>query len=425
MNIVLVKTGLSVILLLLVGVIWWKKDFFLSFFTNKNTPLWLAIGWLLFRLLPFLAVYWVAGFAPTSDVNGFWDEGSKASLGQVVYRDFWSPYSPLYAYYLGFWLKFWYDPRMIVLGMTAMDALALWVSGYFYRSRLSDLTDADFLFKALLYYLLPGSLVLCVVGAQEDVWMWLFVVLAYLLRQRTGRVEVYALVLALGLLLTKAILVLIFVPLFILEKEKLRFVVTLAVVGAVSLAILYPLVGWEFTQPLDEAKTLRAPNIPAVLNPWFFNKIGVGEKFWNWLGLLLSVGLGSGTAWRWRNAEFGIMLSRTWIALYATMMIVQQSAYSNYIFLFLIPLVFVVVDWGNKKQVALLLAFNLLCVVHPSYWWRLGMPKYLSPADIWASSATLLDYGMQVAIVGITGYFVWLAASGRVEENALAVKDHL
>jgi len=265
----------------------------------------------------------------------------------------------------------------------------------------------------LAYYLLPGSLLLCVLGAQEDVWMWLFVALAYLMRQRTGRVEVYALVLALGLLLTKAILVLIFVPLFILEKEKLRFVVTMAVVGAVSLAILYPLVGWEFTQPLDEAKTLRAPNIPAILNPWFFDKIGVGEKIWNWLGLLVSVGLGSWTAWRWRNADFALMLSRTWVALYATMMVVQQSAYSNYIFLFLIPLVFFVIDWRNKKQVTLLLAFNLLCVVHPSYWWRLDMPKYLAPSDIWASPSSLLDYAMQLAIVLLTGYFVWLAVTLR------------
>ncbi len=410
MNIVLVKTILSIVLLLAVGVVLWKKDLLLGFFTDKKTSLWLAMGWLLFRLLPFVVVYLLAGFAPTSDVNGFWDEGSKASMGQVVYRDFWSPYSPLYAYYLGLWLKFWHDPRMLVLGMTVMDALALWVSWYFYRSRLSK---ADFLFKALLYYLLPGSLVLCVVGAQEDVWMWLFVVLAYLLRQRTDRVEVYALVLALGLLLTKAILVLIFVPLFILEKKKVRFLVVMALVGAVSLAILYPLVGWEFTQPLDEAKTLRAPNIPAILNPWFFNQIGVGEKIWNWVGLILSVGLGSWTAWRWRSADFSVMLSRSWIALYATMMIVQQSAYSNYIFLFLIPLVFFVIDWRERSQVTLLLIFNLLCVVHPSYWWRLDMPKYLTPSNIWASSAFVLDYGMQVAIVLLTGYFIRLAVGER------------
>ena len=191
------KTVLSVALLLLTGVVLWKRAFLLKIFQGKNVPTALAVGWFLFRLLPFIAVYWLAVFAPTSDVNCFCDAGSKASLGQVVYRDFWSPYSPLYAYYLGLWLKFWYDPRMIVLGMTIMDALALWVSWHLYRAKLSD---SDFLFKALIYYLLPGSLVLCVVGAQEDVWMWLFVVVALLYRQRTARVEVYALILALSLI---------------------------------------------------------------------------------------------------------------------------------------------------------------------------------------------------------------------------------
>ena len=96
------------------------------------------------------------------------------------------------------------------------------------------------------------------------------------------------------------------------------------------------------------------------------------------------------------------------------MMVVQQSAYSNYIFLFLIPLVFYVVNWNNKKQVGYLLVFNILCVVHPSYWWRLDMPKYLAPSDIWVSASSVLDYLMQVSIVILTGYFVWLAASKKV-----------
>lgn len=416
MSIVIIKVALSLLLLLVVGAVLWKKEWVQNRLKNGSVPLWITIGWVLFRLLPFLIVYISAGIAPTSDVNGFWDEGSKASQGMVVYRDFWSPYSPLYAYYLGTWLKVWYDPRMIVLLMTLMDALAVWVSWHLYRTRLSS---AEFLYKALLYYILPGSLILCVVGAQEDVWMWLFVIVAYLYRKRTGRVEVYALILAVALLLTKAIFVLILVPLFFLEKEKIRFMVVMAVVGVISLAILYPLVGWEFTQPLDEAKVLRAPNVLSVLNPWFFDSIGVGEKFWNWVGLVVSVGLGSWTAWRFRSAEFPELISRTWVALYATMMVIQQSAYSNYIFLFLIPLVIYVIDWQSRKQVVLLLLFNMLCVVHPSYWWRLDMPRYLAPSDMWASGASVLDYLMQVAIVVLTGYFVRLAVTGGAKQSSV------
>ena len=202
---------------------------------------------------------------------------------------------------------------------------------------------------------------------------------------------------------------LILLPLFILEKQKIKLLIPMIAIGILSLAILYPLVGWEFTQPMDEAQTLRAPNIPSILNPWFLNQIGVGEKFWNWIGLLASLGLACLAAWRLRNADFRIMLSRVWVVLYATLMIVQQSAYSNYIFLFLIPLVFYIINWNSRTQVILLLIFNVLCVVHPSYWWRLGMPCYMSPSDLTASSQLLIDYIAQVSIVLLTGYFIWLA----------------
>jgi hypothetical protein len=405
MSVVLAKLVISLLCLLGTAITLYFQKSLSKWLEERSAGAVLSLAWLLLRLAPFIVIYLIAGQEPTSDVNGFWDEASKASLGQVVYRDFWSPYSPLYAYFLGLWLKFWYDPKMIVLTMTVMDGVALLLSYHFYRPLVSRGT---FLLRAIVYLLLPGSLVLCVIGAQEDVWMWLFLILAYLVRVRTLRIEWFAAILAVGLLMTKAIFILIFVPLFLLEKEKLRFVIPVALIGVSSLAILYPVVGLEFMQPLDEAKTLRAPNILSVLNPWFFNSIGVGEKFWNWIGLVIAVGLSSLAAWRLRNADFRVMLSKVWIVLYATMMIVQQSAYSNYIFLFLIPLVFDVINWRDKMQVSLLLLFNLLCVVHPSFWWRLGMPCYMTPSDTWASTDLLLDYSMQTAIVVLTGYFIWL-----------------
>ncbi|KQS32558.1 hypothetical protein [Dyadobacter sp. Leaf189] len=406
MSIILAKLGISLLCVLFVCILLFFKTRIQQWLESKSARATLLVSWLLLRLIPFLVIYIAAGMEPTSDVNGFWDEASKASLGQVVYRDFWSPYSPLYAYFLGIWLKIWFNAKMIVFTMAVMDGVALLASYHFFRPFF---TKGKFLFLAIIYLLLPGSLVLCVIGAQEDVWMWLFVILAYLVRERTLRVEWYAVILAIGLLTTKAIFVLILIPLFLLEKEKMRMLIPMAIIGVISLGILYPLVGWEFMQPLDEAKTLRAPNIPAIINPWFNNEIGVGEKFWNWIGLALSVGLATFSAWRMRHFDFRIMLSRVWIVLYATMMIVQQSAYSNYIFLFLLPLVFVTINWKNKTQLAIFFIYNILCVVHPSFWWRLGMPCYMTPGDTFASSQLLIDYSMQVCIVFMTGYLIWLA----------------
>lgn len=406
MSIVFAKLGISIACILILVVVLWKRKSLTSWLEGKSVRSVLAVSWILFRLLPFIGVYILAGFEPTSDVNGFWDEASKASQGMVVYRDFWSPYSPLYPYFLAIWLKIWYDPKMIVLTMAAMDGVAIWISWHFYRPFQSKGT---FLFRALVYLILPGSLILCIVGGQEDVWMWLFVAAAYLVRERKVSVTWYAVILAIGLLITKAIFVLILVPLFFLEKDKLRFLIPMALIGVASLGILYPLVGLEFLQPLDEAKTLRAPNILSVLNPWFYNQIGVGEKFWNWIGLAISVGLACLSAWRLRNADFRIMLSRVWVVLYGTMMVVQQSAYSNYIFLFLIPLVFYIINWNSRKQVILLLIYNALCAIHSSVWWRLDMPCYMNPRDMISSKEFFWDYSMQTAIVLLTLYFVYLA----------------
>ncbi|QRR02901.1 hypothetical protein [Dyadobacter sandarakinus] len=406
MSIVVAKTAISLLSVLLVIIFLARQNAIVHYLDNKPPGRVLFTGWLLLRLVPFLFIYIAAGIEPTSDVNGFWDEASKASQGMVVYRDFWSPYSPLYPYLLAIGVKFWYSPKMVVLVMVIMDGIALFLSSRFFRPFQPK---GEVLFKSLLYLLLPGSLVLCVVAAQEDVWMWLFVILPYLVRERTLRVAWYAVLLALGLLITKAIFVLILVPLFLVEKQKLRMIIPMALVGIIALAILFLLVGWEFTQPLGEAQTLRAPNIPSVINPWFFNAIGVGEKFWNWVGLLISVGMACVAAWRLRHADFRIMLSRVWVILYATMMIVQQSAYSNYIFIFLIPLVLHIINWKNRTEVGLLLIYNVLCVVQPSFWWRLGMPCYLAPADLFSSWQLAVDYAMQILIVLLTIYFIWLA----------------
>ena len=397
MSIVVVKLLLSVASLLLAGLVWYKRDQVTARLSQYTTVNVLLGGWILTRLLPFGLLYLVLDYAPTSDVKGFWDEASKASQGQMVYRDFWSPYSPFYPYFLGVWLWLWYSPKMIVLVMCVMDGIILWLSNRFYEPLLDR---SQRLFRSLMYLLLPGTWMLCVIGAQEDVWMWGFVVAAYLLYMaRQQSLLVYGGLLALGLLTTKAIFVLILIPLVLLHPHRFRLIAIMAAVGLPVLGWVYLYAGMEFLQPLDEAKVLRAPNLLSVLNPWFFNKIGVGESFWNWIGLVVSLGVGGTAVWQLRNAPFQVMLSQSWICLYATMMIVQQSAYSNYIFLFSLPLVLYGINWQSSKQVGLLFLFNFVSVVHPSYWWRLGMPKYHSPAELWATTDALLDYLLQLAVV--------------------------
>lgn len=406
MDVVVFKSALSLLLIgVVLAILYLRARVPVSFLTGKT----LVGSWLVLRLVPFVGIYLFLGLEPRSDITGFlvgW--GNHARSGELIYRDFVCTYSPFFPYLIGLSMAIWNDPKAIVALMVAMEGLALIATYLFY---LPVWARQELVTRLIIYLCLPASMVLCVVGGQEDVWTWLFVALAGWAFVRQNNYLLYGSLLVLGLLSTKATFVLVLPALLVLAGKQYRLFTVLAAWGVVVLVVLYVLVGLEFTQPLGEADTLRSPNLLSVLNPWFFDAIGVGQKFWNWVGLVTTVGISCLAAWHLRHMAFQQALSRVFVVTYATMMAVQQSAYSNYIFLFLIPLVFYIVDWTNRKQVGLLLLFNFLCVVHPSYWWRSGMPQYLAPTDIWATPALALDYLMQVLIVGLTGYFVWLAVT--------------
>lgn len=399
MNIILLKLLTSLLLLVAAAGFWIKRDSLQKRFDGLNETIFLGVSWTVLRFIPFAIVYLVADYTPQSDVAGFWKEASGAAHGQVVYRDFWCPYSPLYPYFLAMWVNVWYNSKMLIIAMACMDGLALLLTNKFFQHTY---TKGYRLWISLMYLVLPGSLMLCIIGGQEDIWMWAMLLCAFLLKQRFQSTAVYSFVLAIGLLLTKAIFVLVIIPMFLIEKNKWSYAWPMAIVGSVTLLVLYPLVGWEFLQPLDEAKVLRAPNILSVVNPLLADSIGVGQKFWNWLALVITMSIGIRVLFREKESTSQQMLSRFWVVVFATMMIAQQSAYSNYLFLFMMPLLFGVINWEDRKQVAVLFCYNLLCVVHPSWWWRLDMPNYDSVGMIFSKWQYTLDYGMQIAIVGLT-----------------------
>lgn len=373
--------------------------------------------WILTRLVPFVVTFLIFDFTPFSDIDGFYGQAAAAVKLQVVYRDFYCMYSPLFPYLNALALWFWMDKKAIVLLMILMEGLALWATFRFYQlshfpqnhSESAPKKRSNHYFLAFLYLFMPGALVLCVFGGQEDVWLWLTVISAYWLAQRTGRWEWFGVGIVVGFMLTKAVFVLIGPALLLLAPKPQRWLGSLILVGLVCLGLLHHYTGWLWLeQPMNEAATLRAPNLISVLNPLFFDTLGAGQKYWNWIGLLLTTGAGTWLAFRLRDLDFVRAFSAVFVVLYATMMLVQQSAYSNYIFIFLLPLVFVWIDFKNPKEIAWLLIFNVLSVVHPSLWWRLERPYYRSPADVFAQPIFVLDYLLQVGIVACTIYFIQL-----------------
>jgi len=412
MEIIVIKSILSVLLSVVVTiVIYFEKP--LKRWLEIRQPAQVVFGaWLIARLLPFCVIYLALGFAPISDINGFFGQAFHAAKGEVVYRDFTCMYSPLFPYINGLAVWLWEDKRAVVATMLLIELLAVLASYSFFKSQDNK---ADLLFKILIYFVLPSSFVFCVLGGQEDEWMWLMAILSFLVWQKTDKIEAMGVVLLLGFLVSKAVFVLFLPTLLWLVPKPIRWIWPMAILGMITLAILYHFTKWEFIlQPTNEANTLRSPNIPSVLSPLTFGVLHFGAKFWNWIGLLITVATGFVAAFWFKALSIKHSLSAVWVLLFGTMMVIQQSAYSSYIFIFLLPLSLVWIDYSNKKEVLILLIYNVVSAVHPSLWWRLQQPKYNAISEVFKAPIFVLDYALQLAVVLCTLYFlrlVWQKAS--------------
>ena len=404
MTIILVKTLIAIIGALAFGVgIRFQKQVL-----NMPEPVanrLLVVAFVFCRLVPFVLVYLLLGFEPHSDVPVFYDAASHALRGEVVYRDFWSPYSPLFAYITALPLLIWHSAKSVVLLMIGMEGVAWWLTYRFYRPRQGEVAQLS----ALLYLLLPGPFVFCVLGGQEDVWMWLFGAVSLWLWAGAANAFRLGLLMAGMLIVTKALAVLIAVALLFWIRRPGQYVAGLLVIGLPALVILYVLTGDGMLTPLMFANMPFAPNLPTVLAPL------IGD-FTPYAGLLSAIGLVAVVSlsayggWQLRrgNVPYERALPILWVLCFGFMMFIHKSSFGNYLFIYTLPLMAMLPDWKNVQYVSVLLFLNVLAAVHPSLWWQMGAPIYSNPAML-STERHVSEYLMEIGIVASVGYFVWQA----------------
>ncbi|WP_077923832.1 hypothetical protein [Spirosoma sp. 209] len=398
---VIPKAAIAFLLSVLLVLFWYYRQALTPAYNRQ--PLALGIAFFLLRIVPFIGLYIVLGYAARSDVPMFFEASKEALEMKVVYRDFDSAYSPLFAYLTALPLLIWYSPEAITLLLILLEGLTLALTFRYYRS-LPGPADEPFQ-KAILYLLLPISMVLSVLSGQEDELMWLFGVWALMAwRHRQDDLSV-GLVLGLGMVVTKAILVLTLIPVFFLVRNQLRYVAGLLLVGLPALAIMYGLVGLEFLEPVQQANDPRTPNIWTVLRPLLGSVIPLGQKSLNWVGLASILAFGCYVAYR-NRPRFEAGFVTLWVSTYAFMMIVQQSSLANYAYIYVMPMLFGVVALTSRNQLLFLLLFNVAVVVQPPLWWSMDMPLFSSLSDLTTAKA-VAEYVLEVVIVGC---LIWLLA---------------
>ena len=428
MFIVYIKTAVSLVLgILLIGLLWQRTAV-----TNRlqRTGTWtLDITWLTLRLVPFLMTYIVLGYQPQSDVATFYYPiGMSALHGGVPYRDVYNCYSPLFGYWLAPFLSLWSDMRMVVLAMMVMEGLAVRLTFRYYQTRESL---GERLFRGVFYYLLPLPFVMVVFSGQEDIILWLFALLAIPLMQTKPYLA--GLVLGLGLLATKAVFVLLLIPVWLLSLRNLRFAAWftagLLTVGVPVALFFYWKTGLLFLeQQSHEGDYLKAPNWRSILNPVLTDGMRSAVGLWKWGGLISTLAVTLAGVWRIRatqtNWRYQDYLPFLYILIFSTMSVVQQNAISNYAYLFMLPLVFSLTNFRRWWFCVGLIGFNILAAIHPSLWWRLQQPYY-DQLSAFLNPVSALEFTIEILIVlGFIYYAVQALNALRRPKSVMKAKPY-
>lgn len=394
---VLIKLFLSFLLLTLLFILVKNKDKF-SLFDVSFGQLGFPVLFFLFRILPFIFIYFILKLEARSDVQMFYDSALGALKGGFVYKDFPTAYSPLFPYMTMLPLLIFNSAKSILFQMIMLEGFILWGTLKLFNSSNKNLL-------AFIYLLLPSSFVFSVLGGQEDVLMWGVIVLVLLSYRSNQSFFGVGVILGLGLLLTKFLLILIFPAIFVYTKSKIKFVLGLLAIGIPSLLFLYFNIQLDFLSPIQQANDPRLPNFWSILHVFTNGLTPFGPKWLNWFGLFTIILGSSLLAFRYRKIDFDKFLPNLFILLFIWLMIIQQSSLTNYAYNFMMPMLFLFYSGYSSNQKKIFFLFNVALVVQPAVWWGQKM-KYLHHWSDLLKPINFFEYSLELVVVGSLIYFL-------------------
>jgi len=370
---------------------------------NQRGAAVIGIGLLVCRLLPFIAIYLVLHQTPRGDVPFFWGKATVAYKWGLVYRDFASYHAPLFSYIITLPLLLWYSSKAIVLLMVLIEAAIVWGTYRTYRT-----IKTDTLKSVVLYLVLSGPMIMVILGGQEDIWLWgIAVWMLYYYRRTKDDGLGLGTRFSVGLLTIKVTFGFWLFPLWFLLKKQGMFLLGMIVVGVPSLVLLYAVMGLDFLMPLQMTANLLTPNLFTVFRPLITAISGHGPDlaFFSWAGLALTLSVATWITYQARNKSLSQGLPLAFLATYVAMTIFQSSSVGYYAFTYMLPLILELVDWKNRRDVAILLFFNALLVVQPFLFTHLGNPTY-DDISLISNPLFLLEYTLQILNVACFGWYL-------------------
>ena len=388
----LIKSLLSIVACVL-GILLWFFYQNLSSVLEKNKSITVFTLITLTRVIPFIIVFIVLKQEPRGDIPFFFYKAQHAMHLDMVYRDFWSYHAPIFSYILAIPLLIVNKASSIVALMMVGEVICVLLS-YRYYSKI----DANSYQKLLHYLIMPAPVIICLLGGQEDIWLWGFALWGLVVLVRSGNEFYLGLIIALALLCLKATFVFFLFPIFFLLRRKISFLLALALVGLPALILLYSLVGWDFLMLIKHTEDPYNPNLFSVLRPLFPTVLSVSKA--NWIGLVVFLCINTTVGFLMRNKPIQQAYPLLFTLTFCLMQLFLPSAMAYYIFIYLIVVVMELWEIQTLKFYLFLLIINLLLVIQP-YWSvvQLHNPVFLS-FEMLGSKKYALEYAMQSLFVG-------------------------
>ncbi|WP_259014123.1 hypothetical protein [Emticicia fluvialis] len=396
MTVVLGKLAISLLLsLITTALLFWKEK--LNDFIANNSQFAILGSWVLLRLLPFALVYWVLGYTVKSDVVFFYNTAKQALDGLIVYRDFWQPYSPLFPYFNALALAIIDAPESIIFLMMIYELLAVYVTRPLVNYRYSA-------FYIILYFSLPAPLIFLIFGGQEDIFLWLFIALALWCYKKYNNALYAGIVLGIGIACTKILLIIPVILLLIFSKARLKLISGLLIIGIPAIAIMFYLAGVKILAPLQLGDLPFAPNLMSILSP-FIGGFKPDNTLLNWGGLVIIIAVAAYCLRNLKPYSESKLLIFAFILTNMITIIVHKNSLPNYLYTFLLPVIYFFGETFKPRQWALMILLNITGAVQPSFWYCLGGAYYNSFGSL--SLMNWVEYCLQIVYLGVCIYFAY------------------
>ncbi len=354
-----------------------KKDLFVQWQKGRDGLYFLG-GFVIFRVIPWIVVFLIVNEEPRGDIPFFFGKAVHAKVGEMVYKDFWSYHAPLFPYIISLPLFIWHSAKSIVVFMILAETAILWFCYKIYKPMKDNALQL-----VALYWLLPATFAYMLIGGQEDIWFsGVVLVMLFYIRKNPRDYEFsLGLIFAIAMITIKASFIVFLIPLLILVRNYVKVLAVMAVIGGVSVGILYYYVGDLFLMPIQHTSQLMSPNLFSISRPFIELFYQIDERnstLINWAGLFFSILTPSLIAWKVRKLPIENTIIPVFIACFASLVIFQPSSPGAYVIAFLILLVFELTDTANPRHMLMLMILNWMTVVQPFLFVYLGQVQYTS-----------------------------------------------